>query len=129
MRVLSVQQPWAWLIVHGLKDIENRTWFTSYRGPLLIHASQRVDREWMDIIYSLLAKEGLPMPRDLPTGGIVGIVDLVDVVRHYESPWFEGPWGWVLENPRPIPHIPAQGRLGLWTPPSEIIELIQSLPL
>jgi hypothetical protein len=35
---LSIRQPWAWLIVQGHKPIENRTWPTTYRGPLLIHA-------------------------------------------------------------------------------------------
>jgi hypothetical protein len=39
MRALTIRQPWAWLIVHGHKDLENRTWCTSYRGPLLIHAA------------------------------------------------------------------------------------------
>ena len=38
MRVLSVRQPWASLLVRGVKDIENRTWSTTYRGPVLIHA-------------------------------------------------------------------------------------------
>ena len=33
MKILSVRQPWAWLIVAGHKDIENRKWRTSYRGP------------------------------------------------------------------------------------------------
>ena len=40
MRTLSIRQPWAWLIVHGHKDVENREWATDYRGPLLIHASK-----------------------------------------------------------------------------------------
>ncbi len=39
LRVLSLRQPWAWLIVNGYKDIENRSWRTNHRGPLLIHAS------------------------------------------------------------------------------------------
>lgn len=39
MKVLSIRQPWAWLIVNGHKDVENRTWDSYYRGPLLIHAS------------------------------------------------------------------------------------------
>ncbi|WP_245839042.1 ASCH domain-containing protein [Yersinia kristensenii] len=39
MKALSIRQPWAWLIVNGYKDIENRTWNTKCRGPVLIHAS------------------------------------------------------------------------------------------
>ena len=36
---LSIRQPWAWLIAHGWKNIENRTWPTGYRGRFLIHAA------------------------------------------------------------------------------------------
>lgn len=39
MMALSVRQPWASLIVAGIKRVENRTWTTDYRGPLLVHAS------------------------------------------------------------------------------------------
>ena len=38
MKALTVLQPYAWAIVTGLKKIENRTWPTSHRGELLIHA-------------------------------------------------------------------------------------------
>lgn len=41
MKYLTVRQPWAWLLVNGHKDIENRSWPTKYRGPLLIHAAQQ----------------------------------------------------------------------------------------
>lgn len=37
--VLSVRQPWAWLMVNNLKDVENRSWYTKFRGRLYIHAS------------------------------------------------------------------------------------------
>ena len=38
-KVIVVRQPWAWLIVNGYKDIENRSWHTNYQGMLLIQAS------------------------------------------------------------------------------------------
>ena len=44
-RALSIRQPWAWLILNGYKDLENRTWRTDYRGPLLIHAGMRVETD------------------------------------------------------------------------------------
>ena len=53
MKALSIRQPWAELIVAGLKDIENRTWRTDYRGPVLIHAGMKIEpidadlREWV----------------------------------------------------------------------------------
>jgi hypothetical protein len=43
VRVVTIRQPWAWAIVYGGKDVENRRWRTSYRGPLLIHAGQNAD--------------------------------------------------------------------------------------
>lgn len=38
MKAISIKQPWASLIAHGIKDIENRSWRTNYRGRVLIHA-------------------------------------------------------------------------------------------
>ena len=46
MKVIVVRQPWAWLIVHGYKDIENRSWKTRYRGTLLIQASANLPPKW-----------------------------------------------------------------------------------
>lgn len=43
MKVLSVKQPWAWLITNGIKQVENRTWKTNHRGDLLIHACKEWD--------------------------------------------------------------------------------------
>ena len=45
MKALSIQQPWAWMILYGTKRVENRTWATSFRGPFLIHAGLKADRE------------------------------------------------------------------------------------
>lgn len=41
--VLSVRQPWAWLLCEGLKNVENRNWRTNYRGELYIHAGKSFD--------------------------------------------------------------------------------------
>lgn len=45
MKALSIRQPWAWLIVNGFKDIENRSWDTKYRGLVLIHASKGMTKD------------------------------------------------------------------------------------
>ena len=45
---LSIRQPWAWLIVNGHKDIENRDWPTNFRGRLLVHAGQTMARRYYD---------------------------------------------------------------------------------
>jgi ASCH domain len=50
MKIISLRQPWASLIVHGFKDVENRTWSTRYRGPLIIDSSLRADNIGVDEI-------------------------------------------------------------------------------
>ena len=116
MKTLSVRQPWAWLIVQGSKDIENRTWATSYRGPLLIHAGLQVDQPVIDALMHDHCKK-FPHTHDWPrfrTGGIVGMADLVNCVTSHDSEWFDGPYGWVLANPRPVPFYARRGKLGIW---------------
>jgi hypothetical protein len=49
-------------------------------------------------------------------GGIIGRAEIVDCVRQHESPWFEGPWGFVLANAQPIDFIPCRGQLGFFMP-------------
>jgi hypothetical protein len=106
MMAISIKQPWAFLIVRGWKDIENRAWSTDYRGPLLIHASKNVDRAAYQVLPRAMgAKE---------TGGIVGIAELVDVVTESASPWFEGTYGFVLRDARPLPFVALRGALKLF---------------
>ncbi len=47
---LSIRQPWAWLIINGYKDIENRSWPTNYRGTFFIHASKTFDNTGYKIV-------------------------------------------------------------------------------
>ena len=47
MKAISIRQPWAWLIVHGYQDVENRTWSTKHRGPILIHCHRVVRSAWL----------------------------------------------------------------------------------
>ncbi len=121
LKIISVRQPWAWLIVQGLKNIENRTWATSYRGPLLIHASQKLD---MDVAETrdYFRGTGVKVPRSFETGGIVGYVELVDCVTSHPSGWFNGPYGFVLANARPLPFYALKGRLGLFEVDDAIIK-------
>jgi hypothetical protein len=86
MIALSIRQPWAWAILHAGKDIENRKWTTTFRGPLLIHAaktlydtSQERDRTRAWVWRRFHVK--VPLDDDLPRGGIVGKANVVDVVE------------------------------------------------
>ena len=129
MKVLSVRQPWAYLIVAGYKDIENRTWYTGHRGSLLIHASKGVDPEnFMPKQRAYIESAGIVIPDsiDLPRGAIVGSVNLtnvysdgrdenlLDIYDGKGSPWFEGPYGFKMIGSVPFYEpIPYRGSLGI----------------
>ena len=114
MKALSIRQPWAWLIVHGGKDIENRTWRTKIRGTIAVHASKKVDVR----AYAELKAEGVDLPaiEKLKVGGIIGKVEIVDCVDQSDSPWFRGPFGFVLANPKPVKFTPCLGKLSFFEP-------------
>lgn len=118
MKALSIRNPWAWLVIHGGKDVENRTWSTKYRGPLLIHASATMTSSDRDACFlflqSLPFQVVVPEPWTVEMGGIIGQVDIVDCVRESQSPWFCGPYGFVFANPRPLPFRPIRGALGFF---------------
>lgn len=113
MRAISIKQPWATLIVAGIKPVENRSWPIRHRGPLLIHAGKRIDWEGFERIDQLGLD--LPDPDVLHRGGIIGQVDVVGCVSDSRSPWASRDrWHWIVANPRPLPFEPMPGRLGLF---------------
>jgi hypothetical protein len=118
VKALSIRQPWAWLIVSGYKDVENRTWATTHRGLFLIHASGRPMTRSEEADLRLWCEEvGIDPPAfPLPTGGIVGRAVLDDCVTSdpEDSPWFEGPYGFLLGDTEPLPFFPCKGRLGFF---------------
>ena len=105
-RALSIRQPWAHAILHLGKDVENRPWRTHYRGRILIQASLKTERQE--------ASKLKLNPDDLPTGMIVGSVEIVDCVRNSTRKWaIRGQWHWILKNPRYLAKpIPFKGALG-----------------
>ncbi len=94
---ISVYQPWADLIVRGIKDIENRSWPTRFRGRILIHAGNKIDG---DNVKKYRRDLGLDSVDDYEpqTMAIVGMVDIVDCVNTHRSRFFLGPYGFVLRN-------------------------------
>lgn len=117
MRCLSIRQPWAWLIVHGHKPIENRDWSTSWRGELLIHAGKVFDAAALDGIRDFFPEVHRQLPQQYELGGIVGVATLVDCVTQSQSPWFMGPYGLVLQDARPIAFRPWRGQLSFFDVP------------
>lgn len=141
---LSIRQPWAWLVLHGGKDVENRTWdkpkWVKLPMRVYIHASRTIDQ------FAFMAGEELPdhqldlepfikeripanalqswraaysrtLGKDL--GTIVGEVTITAWTDGWAagSPWFEGPYGLILADPVAYDTpIPCKGRLGLFVP-------------
>ena len=127
MRTLSIRQPWAWLIVNGHKDIENRDWATLYRGPLLIHAGKTMTQAYhREVAAAVHAELGIEIPSfdDLQRGGVVGVATLKGCVRESSSPWFNpGGFGWLLRDARPLPFYACNGALSLFDVPAVAVGL------
>jgi len=95
---LSIMQPWAWLIAHGHKDIENRDWKPynpglRFRGRFLIHTGKRIDPDFEDeggIDWSNWTWPDIEMPEGFEVGGIVGEAEIV--VGHIWRAEFPEAW-------------------------------------
>ena len=171
MKTLSVRESWAYYIVAGLKDVENRMWRTEYRGPLLIHVSGEYNgipdpaeagdlclpvgcdyfrvcgiahktatmgkfwqkNEGGKVAFKAKKSEKLPdkierewafwdriltrQPPYCPTHAVIGMVELVDIVRDSPSPWAEkGQYHWILKNAQWFdkPFVGIAGKMGLF---------------
>lgn len=123
MKVLTIKQPWATLIMQGDKRFEFRSWQTKYRGDLLIHAGKGIDKEAMKRLAKYL-------PAEIPFGKILGKVTLVDCVKMcpefkdmllkenpdiYTKSSFQENYGWQVENVKVFNEpIDVKGHLSLW---------------
>jgi len=147
MKTLTVKQPWASLICSGIKDIENRTWKTSFRGRILIQASAKPSM--LHPISSILSKEQIDSIdknssefNAMIFSSIIGSVEIIDCRINYPSIWAEKSrwygqnisashgckhsdfpddnpiYNWVLTNPIMFAEpIPCKGKLSLWDYP------------
>lgn len=123
MKVLTIKQPWATLIMQGDKKYEFRSWQTKYRGELLIHAGKSVDKEAIKRLEKYL-------PENLPLGKILGKVRLVDCIKMspefkemllkenseiYTKSSFQENYGWQVTDIEIFKEpIEVKGRLSLW---------------
>lgn len=114
MKAISIKQPWAYLILEHGKDIENRKWKTKVRGRVLIHASKQVDEEAMKLFHLENTY--------LPTGCIVGSVEIMDCVTKSTSRWFSGPFGFVLKHPQKLTPFKYKGQLNFFNVSEDILK-------
>lgn len=129
---LTLRQPWAWAVVHGGKDVENRRRNTGVRGTVVIHASTHDDPHEYRWACEWMRSRGLPdmaaIPRndDLPRGVLVGTAELVDVIEPGAANggrWhMENQFGFRLRNPSPIVRKPWRGMPGwFYVPASDVL--------
>jgi hypothetical protein len=137
--VLSMWQPWAWLVVHGPKNIENRTWVPpAAQVPLgymfWIHAAKRRNDNYhwqvlrTAVAYGLLSSEGLPQPGDLQYGGLIGRARIVKIHKPVEGVsdrWLgwhmPDQYGWELEDRTPVPFRAMRGFQKFWKVPASLL--------
>ena len=132
MRALTVQQPHAWALVTGCKDVENRSWRFPYSTPrtIAVHAGAKYDAAGLRV--------DVEVPDGLPRGAVVGFVDVVEshhsrechrpshasatVCGGYCSPWAApGGYHWTLRSARVLdPVVPTRGYLWLFVPPPDV---------
>jgi hypothetical protein len=143
VQAISVRQPWAWAIARGHKTLYNQSVPTVYRGPLLVHASMRVDLKAGD--SPLMHTVGWDPADPLATlGAVVAVAELEDVCSASTGgtasggedgghcscgAWAEpGAYHWRLTNVRTLPRpIVALGRPGLWQPPSTLVADVDAM--
>ncbi len=125
-KTLSIQQPYALLAAMGVKDIENRTWKTDYRGRIYIHACSvksaknikyALTPEQKEIVNRNLLIYAFLEDKELMYSSIIGHVDLVDIVEDSSSVWaLKDHYHWKLENPVLFesPVINVKGQLNFW---------------
>lgn len=124
---LSVRQPWAHAVVSDWKDIENRKWSTAIKGPICIHASAfnkrnyEQDREdYLEVLHLHVNPLSAPTMEQssldgIGFGAIVGVATIADCVTRSDSPWFFGPFGFVLKDQQILETpISVKGALGFF---------------
>lgn len=139
MKAITIWQPYSTFVVHQDKLYETRSWATSYRGPIAIHAAKRPARQFIDALAhgsagerqtALLMERLLRRfggPDHLPIGAIVGKGNLVRCNAITEEflrtltpqelalgDFTLGRYAWEFEDMHPIDPIPAKGQQGLW---------------
>jgi hypothetical protein len=127
-KAISVRQPWAWAIIHGGKDVENRTrrdpWLGAIGQRVWIHAAKTVETYDYGEVRRLA---GATPPEPLPIGALIGSVLIHDVHHEREcggwgcSKWSQpDQWHIVVRDPVPlVESIPCRGALGLFLPTPE----------
>lgn len=128
IKVLTVKQPWAHLIVDNIKDVENRTWQTKYRGELYIHTSKNsfdfwaldyiknIDNLLYQYVVDYFGVRNNKITKHMEQfGSIIGKTNIINILDNSYSVWaMEDSFHWMLKNSSRINPIPCKGKLNIW---------------
>lgn len=124
MKVLSIKEPWASLIMNGTKKIETRSWKTKYRGEIYIHASLSKAKITKPEVYELIKDMNFKCGYIICKCNLVDCIYMTDEyvndmkINHYEEyicgHYKVGRYAWIVEDVKVIEPIEAKGKLGLW---------------
>jgi len=144
---LSLRQPWAWLVVHGGKTLENRKWRTHRRGPFIVHASKGMTVAEYEgaVAFTCNVDPSIVVPAfdDLLRGGFMGRARIVDVlppcavagraptlfpeVQECTHPWhMPEQFAFVLEDAAPLPFVPWKGELQFFHVPDAALARLEA---
>lgn len=153
MKAITIIQPWASLIAHGQKRYETRSWSTSYRGLIAIHAGRRTKQaetfiagmydeadEYSldsDDVHNIFFDLGLNAPDDYPFSSLIAVGHLAECVRTEHGirdaglqeiefgDWSPGRYAWRIDNVWRFDRpIPIRGAQGLWDIPDDVAHAI-----
>uniref|UniRef100_A0A8C7ZZJ6 Activating signal cointegrator 1 n=1 Tax=Oryzias sinensis TaxID=183150 RepID=A0A8C7ZZJ6_9TELE len=124
---LSMHQPWASLLVKGIKKVEGRTWYTSHRGRLWIAAAAKkpTPQEIAEVeeMYRRLSKKEMKFPKDYPTGCLLGCINVTDCLsqQQFRDQFPEtceessSPFVFICTNPHELlVKFPMKGKHKIW---------------
>ncbi|XP_045396873.1 activating signal cointegrator 1 isoform X2 [Lemur catta] len=130
---LSIHQPWASLLVRGIKRVEGRSWYTPHRGRLWIAATAKKpspqEVSELQATYRLLRGKDVEFPNDYPSGCLLGCVDLTDCLSQKQfkeqfpdiSQESDSPFVFICKNPQEmVVKFPIKGNPKIWKLDSKI---------
>ena len=124
MKVLSIKEPWASLIMNNIKKIETRSWKTNYRGELFIHASlstkNNISNEVLDLIKDMKLNNGYIICKCKLVDCVYMTEDFINNIKnnnHIEyicGDYQLGRYAWILDDIEVVEPIEVKGKLGIW---------------
>ncbi|KAG7468279.1 hypothetical protein MATL_G00141340 [Megalops atlanticus] len=124
---LSMHQPWASLLVKGIKRVEGRSWYTSHRGRLWIAAAAKrptpQEVSQVESMYRQLYKTEPQFPTEYPTGCLLGCVNMTDCLsqEQFREQYPEiceessSPFVFICSHPQELlVKFPMKGRHKIW---------------